>query len=201
MTKETGAAPPGLTVGGGGSAPLAAGNKQDASDALTYILNYEEGPNGQVKRNTWLNGNVMWGGNQQDEQADPIILAYQLGRTGAADYAGLKLTAAFIAAHGPITGQERWEENGGYALVTIATEIAGLVCASAIATDNGDSANAASWLATAKSWASKVVGWTATSTGPYGSGSFSCGSPRTASPTPGPPTAWPTAAATTTTAP
>jgi glucoamylase len=154
------------------SALLAAGDKQDASDALSYILSYEMNSNGQVKQNTWLNGNPMWGGNQQDEQADPIILAYQLGRTGAADFAKIKLLAAFIAANGPTTGQERWEENGGYSPATIAAEIAGLVCAAQIATTNGDTADAASWTATAKTWASKVVGWTYTTSGPYGGGSY-----------------------------
>ncbi|WP_329365188.1 glycoside hydrolase family 15 protein [Streptomyces sp. NBC_00669] len=154
------------------SALLAVGDKQDASDALTYILDYEMSANGQVKQNTWLNGNPMWGGNQQDEQADPIILAYQLGRTGAADFAKVKLLAAFIAAHGPTTGQERWEENGGYSPATIAAEIAGLVCAAQLATANGDTADATSWLATAKDWASKVDSWTYTTNGSYGNGSY-----------------------------
>ena len=154
------------------SALLAAGDRQDASDALTYIFGYEMSVSGQVKQNTWLNGNQMWGGNQQDEQADPIILAYQLGRTGAADFARIKLLADFIASNGPTTGQERWEETGGYSPATIAAEIAGLVCASQAATANGDSADATSWLATAKSWASKVVGWTYTTNGSYGSGSY-----------------------------
>ncbi|ACU75984.1 Glucodextranase N [Catenulispora acidiphila DSM 44928] len=154
------------------SALLAAGDKQDASDALTYLENYEETSSGQVKQNTWLNGNAMWGGNQQDEEADPIILAYQLGRTGSADFAKIKLLASFIAANGPTTGQERWEENGGYSPATIASEIAGLVCASNIATANGDSADAAAWLAKAQSWAGSVAGWTYTTSGPYGSGSY-----------------------------
>jgi glucoamylase len=154
------------------SALLAAGDKQDAGDALTYILNYEEESSGQVKQNTWLNGNVMWGGNQEDEEADPIILAYQLGRTGSADYAKIKSLANWITGNGPTTGQERWEENGGYSPATIATEIAGLVCASNIATANGDSSDASTWLAKAKSWASSVVGWTYTTNGSYGGGSY-----------------------------
>ena len=154
------------------SALLAAGDTQDANDALTYLLTYEETSSGQVKQNTWLNGNVMWGGNQQDEQADPIILAYQLGRTGATDFAKIKPLANFISANGPKTGQERWEENGGYSPATIAAEIAGLVCASSIATANGDSTDASAWLATAKSWAGSVAGWTYTTNGPYGSGSY-----------------------------
>ena len=154
------------------TALLAAGDTQDASDALTYMFNYEEESSGQVKQNTWLNGNVMWGGNQEDEEADPIILAYQLGRTDATDYGYVKLLAQWIAKNGPTTQEERWEENGGYSPATIATEIAGLVCASSLATSAGDSADAASWLALAKTWASDVAGWTYTTTGPYGGGDY-----------------------------
>jgi glucoamylase len=46
------------------------------------------------------------------------------------------------------------------------------VCASAIATDNGDTADASTWLATARSWAGSVAGWTYTTTGPYSSGGY-----------------------------
>ena len=93
---------------------LAAGDTQDASDALTYIFNYEEEASGQVKQNTWLNGNAVFGSNQEDEEADPIILAYQLGRTSSSDFSHIKLLAAWITSNGPSTDEERWEENSGY---------------------------------------------------------------------------------------
>jgi glucoamylase len=154
------------------SALLAAGDTTDANAALTYIENYEEESSGQVKQNTWLNGTVMWGGNQEDEEADPIILAYELGRTGSADYADMKALATWIVGNGPTTNEERWEENGGYSPATIATEIAGLVCASQLATDNGDTTDASSWLSTARSWAGQVSAWTYTTNGSYGSGAY-----------------------------
>lgn len=151
---------------------LAAGDTTDANAALTYLFNYEEESTGQVKQNTWLNGDVVWGGNQEDEEADPIILAYQLGRTDSTDFGYIKLLAQWIASHGPYTQEERWEENSGYSPSTIAAEIAGLVCASKIATANGDSSDASSWLATAENWAANVDNWTYTTTGPYGNGSY-----------------------------
>jgi glucoamylase len=150
---------------------LAAGDSADASAALTYIYNYEDN-GGQVKQNTWLNGNNVFGSNQEDEEADPIILDWQLGRTGSSDFANVKALANYITSHGPYTNEERWEETGGYSPSTIATEIAGLVCAATLATDNGDSSDASSWLSTARSWASSVAGWTYTTTGPYGNGSY-----------------------------
>jgi len=151
---------------------LAAGDTADANDALDYLFRYEMESSGQVKQNTWLNGNQMWGGNQMDEEADPIILAYQLGRTSASDFANVKLLANWIASRGPYTGQERWEEQSGYSPATIAAEIAGLVAAAKIATINGDSGDASSWLSTATNWASNVDNWTYTTTGSYGNGSY-----------------------------
>ena len=151
---------------------LAAGDTQDASDALTYIFNYEEEASGQVKQNTWLNGNAVFGSNQEDEEADPIILAYQLGRTSSSDFSHIKLLAAWITSNGPSTDEERWEENSGYSPATIAAEIAGLACASDIASINGDSTDASNWLSTAKSWAASVDSRTYTTTGPFGNGSY-----------------------------
>ena len=151
---------------------MSAGDTADAKAALAYLLQYEVTSSGYVKQNTWLNGNEEWGGQQLDEVADPIILAYQLGVTDATTWATLKTEANYIVSNGPETGEERWEEIGGYSPSTIAAEIAGLVCASAIATDNGDSTDAATYLATAKTWAADVDGWTYTTTGPYGNGDY-----------------------------
>ena len=41
--------------------------------------------------------------------------------------------ADFLVAHGPVYGDERWEDQAGYSPSNIATEIAGLVSAAAIA--------------------------------------------------------------------
>jgi glucoamylase len=151
---------------------MSAGDTADAKAALSYLLQYEVTSSGYVKQNTWLNGNEEWGGQQLDEVADPIILAYQLGVTDATTWATLKEEANYIVGNGPVTGEERWEEIGGYSPSTIAAEIAGLVCASAIATDNGDTTDAATYLSTARTWAADVDGWTYTTTGPYGNGDY-----------------------------
>ena len=50
---------------------------------------------------------------------------------------------------------------------TIATEIAGLICAADIARKNGEPAKAAEYEALADSWQRSVEGWTATTNGPY----------------------------------
>ena len=41
----------------------------------------------------------------------------------------VKRAAKFLICIGPATGQERWEENGGYSPSTLAVDISALVCA------------------------------------------------------------------------
>jgi glucoamylase len=154
------------------SALLAAGDSTDASAALQYIFSYEEESSGAVKQNTFLNGNTVFGSLQMDEVADPIILAWQLGATNAADWGHIELLANYLVANGPYTPQERWEENSGYSPATMAAEIAGLICAASIAETNGATSQAASYQSTALSWASELDSMTYTTTGPYGNGDY-----------------------------
>ncbi|HEU5355529.1 MAG TPA: glycoside hydrolase family 15 protein [Actinocrinis sp.] len=154
------------------TALMSAGDSADAKDALSYLFNYEVTSSGWVKQNSWLNGTAVWSGTQLDQVSFPIILAYQLGLTDSATWAKVKSEAGYLVSNGPVTGEERWEEIGGYSPSTIAAEIAGLVCASSIASANGDSADAATYLSTAKSWAASVDGWTYTTSGPFGNGDY-----------------------------
>lgn len=154
------------------TALLAAGDAADANAALQYIFTYEEESSGAVKQNSFLNGTTVFGSLQMDEVADPIILAYQLGATNAADWGHVESLANYLVANGPSTPQERWEENGGYSPATMAAEIAGLVCAASIAEANGATSQAATYQSTALSWASRVDSLMYTTNGPYGSGSY-----------------------------
>src|SRR5207249_1420027 len=108
-------------------------------DALNYILTYGVTSSGYVKQNAWLNGTQVWGGTQEDQVAFPIVLAYQLGKNDSATWAKVQLLANYLVNNGPYTGQERWEENGGYSPSTMAAEVAGLVCAANMAAINGNS--------------------------------------------------------------
>jgi glucoamylase len=95
------------------------------------------------------------------------VLAWQLGRSDARTYARVKRAAEYIVRHGPHTKQERWENQSGWSPGTIASEIAGLVCAADLARRAGDVSGAARYDAVADSWAASVQAWTATSNGPY----------------------------------
>jgi glucoamylase len=154
------------------SALLAAGDSTDANAALQYIFQYEEESSGAVKQNTFLNGTAVFGSTQLDEVADPIILAYQLGATGSADWPSIENLANYLVSNGPYTPEERWEEIGGYSPATMAAEIAGLVCASVIATGNGDSSASSTYLSTADAFEQDLDADTYTTSGPYGNGDY-----------------------------
>jgi len=105
---------------------------------------------------------------QLDQDAFPIVLAWQTGLTDAATWSKIKLTADHIVGIGPATPGERWEEQGGTSPSTVAAEIAGLVCAADIARRNGDAASTATYESTADSWRDRLDGWTFTTTGSFG---------------------------------
>jgi glucoamylase len=134
---------------------------------LDYLWTYQQRADGSFPQNSRLDGTKVFGDLQMDEVALPIVLAHQLGRTGAEDWAKVKKSADFVVANGPSTPQERWENIGGYSPNTIAAEIAGLLCAADIAERNGDPTSAATYRATADSWQQRVESWTATTNGPY----------------------------------
>jgi glucoamylase len=146
---------------------LAIGDDAAANRALDFLWTVQQRADGSFPQNSRLDGTPVFGDLQMDEVAFPIVLAHQLGRTGAADWAHVKKSADYVVAHGPSTPQERWENATGYSPATIAAEIAGLVCAADIATKNGDRSSARAYLKKADEWQQGVESMTATRTGPY----------------------------------
>jgi glucoamylase len=104
---------------------------------------------------------------QFDQDAFAIVLAWMTGLTDNATYQKIKLVANHIQAAGPDT-TERWEEQSGKSVSSIAAEIAGLVAAADVARQNGETTNATSWESTADSWRSRLASWTFTSSGFWG---------------------------------
>jgi glucoamylase len=150
------------------TALLAAGDRAGANRALTFLFERQQKPNGSFPQNSTVDGTEHWTNVQLDEVADPIVLAWQLGRADGTTYRDhIKPAADYILANGPQTPQERWENQGGYSPATIAAEIAGLVCAADIARANRDPSTANKYLRTADDWQAKVDSWTATTNGPY----------------------------------
>ena len=149
------------------TALLADGDRAGAERSLTYLFEKQQKQDGSFPQNSTVDGTPKWSNTQLDEVAFPIVLAWQLGRTDGATYrANVKPAADYIVSNGPQTPQERWENQGGYSPATIASEIAGLVCAADIARANGDTAAANRYLNTADKWQSNVEKWTVTTNGP-----------------------------------
>jgi glucoamylase len=149
------------------TAQLAAGDAESADEKLDFLLREAQQRDGHFPQNTQVDGTPKWTSIQMDEQALPIVLAWQLGRFDGPTWQRLRKTADYIVRHGPESEQERWENQSGWSPGTIAAEIAGLVCAADIARRNGDTTRAGRYERTADRWAAAVQGWTATSNGPY----------------------------------
>ncbi len=148
-----------------------AGDTDSANKAVEYLFRVQMDSNtGRFPQNSRVDGTPEWSNTQMDEQAMPIMLAWQLKRTDLWSY--IQKTADYLASNGPYTPQERWEETGGYSPSTLAAEIAGLVCASDLARQVGDSARAAKYLNLADQWQRNVDNWTFTSTGTLGNGKY-----------------------------
>jgi glucoamylase len=155
------------------TALLAAGDQAGAERALTYLFETQQKADGSFPQNSTVDGTPHWGNTQLDEVAFPIVLAWQLGQTDPSIFgtyeAEVEDAADYIVANGPSTPQERWENQGGYSPATIASEIAGLVCAADIAKANGDQAAADRYLRIADNWQKSVEKWTVTTNGPLSS--------------------------------
>ena len=146
------------------------GDEQAARDTLAFLDDIMQKSDGSFPQNSYPNGKQHWTGQQLDQVALPILLAWRLQASDRFNSL-VKPAAEYILAHGPITAQERWEENRGYSPATLAAQIAGLVCAADLAQHEGDTASAERYLQTADEWNRNIEKWTLTTSGPLGKGS------------------------------
>ena len=169
------------------TALIEVGEVERGADALAYLYNTQQDDDGFLPQNTYIDGRTRWGGEQMDNIAFPSVMAWQLYEHGVlpeeADYTydQVRRSLGYIAANGPKTAQERWEEEAGYSPSSIAAEIAGLCCGAALALAEADRidagsdsseessdalrADALAWLALADDWTERVEEWCATETG------------------------------------
>ena len=145
---------------------LAAGDKAGAGAVLDYLRATQEA-DGHWSQNSWLDGRPYWSGVQIDETGFPILLHDMLLRAGAIEAAltdrytaMIEAAAGYIVRNGPVTQEDRWEEDSGYSPFTIAVEIAALLAA-ADALDLAEKRATASYLReTADCWNEKIESWT-----------------------------------------
>ena len=102
----------------------------EARDVLRYLISTQQA-DGHWYQNQWLGGAAFWQGVQLDEAAFPVLLAAILRERDALDDIpatdAIARAVGFIAREGPATGQDRWEEDAGINLFTLAVAIAALV--------------------------------------------------------------------------
>jgi glucoamylase len=145
---------------------LAAGACGDARRALLYLATTQEA-DGHWSQNMWLDGTPYWHGLQMDETAFPILLVDLARREGvlaAEDLANLwpmvRAAARFLVCNGPVTPQDRWEEDPGYSPFTLAVEIAALLAAADLADAQGEHLAAGTLRETADAWNDNIERWT-----------------------------------------
>jgi len=173
------------------TALIEVGEVERGADALAYLYNTQQDDDGFLPQNTYIDGRTRWGGEQMDNIAFPSVMAWQLYEHGISPgdtdytYDQVRRSLGYIAANGPETAQERWEEEAGFSPSSIAAEIAGLCCGAALAVAEADRieagnagsgsgpdadsdslrADALAWLALADDWTTRVEEWCATATG------------------------------------
>jgi glucoamylase len=137
---------------------LALGEVGEARSILRYLI-ATQNEDGHWSQNQWLGGKPFWGGMQLDEMGFPVLLAAALAERGALDAVEVRDMArgalSFIAANGPCTEQDRWEEDAGINTFTLAVCIAALVGGAQFLDEPARSFA----LALADYWNSQVESW------------------------------------------
>ena len=142
---------------------LVCGAYDDAERVVQY-LEATQNDDGSWPQNMWLDGTPYWNGMQLDETALPILLVDLWRRTApGADperYASMvRRAAGFIARSGPVTAQDRWEEDAGYAPFSIAASIAALLVAADMVDGAAEGSSAPLWRDTADWWNENIERW------------------------------------------
>jgi glucoamylase len=145
------------------AALLAAGHPEAARKSLHYLMCTQDA-DGHWPQNMWLDGTSFWSGIQMDEAGFPILLAGLLRRFKALGalrpWPTIRRAASYLVRNGPVTPQDRWEEDGGYSPFTLAVEIAALLTAAEFA-DAAHEGDAARYLReTADIWNDSIERWT-----------------------------------------
>lgn len=144
---------------------LAIGAHREVRRILRYLQVTQEA-DGHWAQNMWLDGTPYWSGIQMDETALPILLVDLARREGALEGGGaqkywpmVERAATFLVRNGPVSPQDRWEEDPGYSPFTVATEIAALLVAAELA-EAASRRSAATFLReTADAWNASIERW------------------------------------------
>jgi len=134
---------------------LACGDAASARQTLFYLETTQES-DGNWPQNMWLDGTPHWNAAQMDSTSFTVILADALRRAnslnGMDPWNMVRKAAEYLVRNGPLTQQDRWEENAGYSPYTMAVEIAALLAAADFADEKGQIQQATFLRETADAW-------------------------------------------------
>jgi glucoamylase len=144
---------------------LAAGAHEDVRRVLSFLQRTQQA-DGHWSQNMWLDGSPYWNGIQMDETALPILLVDLAHREKALSEGDMakfwpmvKKAARYLAHNGPVSPQDRWEEDPGYTPFTVAAEIAALLAAAELAELNHEVSIATHLREIADVWNTSIERW------------------------------------------
>jgi glucoamylase len=139
---------------------LACGAHHEARNTLRYLI-ATQNADGHWNQNQWLGGKGYWSGIQLDEAAFPVLLAAALGGRDALEGTEVgdmvRRALTFLVRTGPVSEQDRWEEDSGLNTFTLAVCIAALVAGAPYLPADAR----ALALAFADYWNARLEDWTA----------------------------------------
>jgi glucoamylase len=143
-----------------GFALFAAGQVEDARRMLSHLVAIQTDEGGW-HQNSFPDGRPFWTGTQLDEVAFPVLLAAKLAEENALNGLGgidamVRNAVRYLVRNGPVSPQDRWEENAGIGPFTLAAEIVALIAGAAFL--DGEERNYA--LSLADYWNERVEDWT-----------------------------------------
>jgi glucoamylase len=145
---------------------MAAGAAHEVRSVLHYLHVTQEA-DGHWTQNMWLDGLPYMTGIQIDEVSFPVLLTEQAWREGLITattveqlWPMVRKAIGFIVCNGPVTEQDRWEDNAGYSPFTLASEITALLSAAQLAEQVGEADLAEYLRETADLWNDGIERWT-----------------------------------------
>lgn len=139
---------------------ITVGLYEDAGRTLDYLIG-TQAEDGSWAQNYFPDGRGYWSGKQMDEVALPVMLAAKLRAVGhltnsPPEEAMVRSAIRFIVRNGPMSDQDRWEENAGASPFTLAMLIVALV----VSADYFTGEDRDYILSLADSWNERIEDWT-----------------------------------------
>jgi glucoamylase len=146
---------------------VAVGKSDDAARVLSYLIG-TQADDGSWGQNSFPSGRGYWSGNQLDEVVMPLLLAAKLRATGELMLSRplermVRRAIAYVVRNGPMTDQDRWEENAGASPFTISLLLVAMV---SLADFFGDDEKTY-LLSLTDCWNERIESWTYTTAGKF----------------------------------